>query len=110
MMVYLHQLCLVGNFTQSTQEQITGTHHGYKGHFYFLFGKISYLYLPYWIWFYLGPAEKVRIIQFKGCYWSGKSFKKQAIVNEESKVRLSPLQNIKIKLKMIKAIEKCMTE
>jgi hypothetical protein len=40
---------------------------------------------------YLGPAEKVRIIQFKVSYWSGKSFKKQAIVNEESKVRLSPL-------------------
>ena len=39
----------------------------------------------------LGPAEKVRIVQFKDSYWSGKSFKKQAIVNEESKVRLSPL-------------------
>ena len=44
---------------------------------------------------YLGPAEKVRIIQFKGCYWSGKSFKKQAIVNGESKVRLSPRENTK---------------
>ncbi len=52
-MVYLHQLCLVGNFTQSTDVQKTGTHHGYKGHFYFPFGKISYMYLPYWIWFNL---------------------------------------------------------
>ena len=56
--------------------------------------------------YYLGLAEKVKILQFEDCHWSEKSFKKQAIVNEESKVRLSPLQNIKNKLKIIKAIEK----
>ncbi len=51
MMVYLHQLCLVGNFTQSTQEQITGTLNGFNGHLYLPSREFLFMYLPYWIWF-----------------------------------------------------------
>ena len=55
---------------------------------------------------YVGLAEKVKIFQFINRYWPRISFKKQAIVNAESKVRLSPLHNINNKSIIIKAIEK----
>lgn len=55
MMRTFHLLCQLDNSTQSTHVQITETLNGYKDHLYSPSGKISYMYLPYWIWFNLFP-------------------------------------------------------